>query len=67
MAFRKIREYCAARRADSFVCQCHPDSQNARRFYRKMGGTVIRQDLDNEESWQNSVTYQFPVETEPAN
>lgn len=67
LAFRKIREHCAVHRTDSFVCQCHPDNQNARRFYQKMGGTVIAQDLNNEESWQNSVTYQFPVEAEPAN
>ena len=30
-------------------------------FYEKMGGTVIGEDLSNEGSWQNSVTYQFTL------
>ena len=29
--------------------------------HRIWGGTVIGEDLSNEESWQNSVTYQFTL------
>lgn len=30
-------------------------------FYRRQGGIIIREDLRNEESWQNSVTFRFFV------
>ena len=35
------------------------ENWNARLFYEKMGGKIIGEDLDNEESWMNSVIYRF--------
>ena len=60
-AFDFIRAYCVERGAKSFICHCVPENLNARAFYEKMGGEVIGADLENEESWQNSVTYQFTL------
>ena len=58
-AFDFVIQYCKENNAHSFICQCVPENWNARRFYEKMGGEVIGEDLDNEESWMNSVIYQF--------
>lgn len=38
-----------------------PDNVHAMTFYRRCGGRVVGEDLSNEESWQNSVTFQFDV------
>lgn len=56
-----VKRYCTEMGADSFVLHCLPENWNARKFYEKMGGKVISEDLDNEESWMNSVIYQFEV------
>ena len=61
MAFDFVKQYCRENDADSFICHCLPENQNARKFYEKMGGKVIDEDMDNEESWMNSVIYQFMV------
>lgn len=61
MAFDVVRQYCRENGADSFVCHCVPENRNARAFYEKMGGRVIGEDLENEESWMNSVIYRFEV------
>ena len=60
-AFDFIKAYCREREAKSFICRCVPENLNARAFYEKMGGEVIGADLENEEAWQNSVTYQFTL------
>ena len=60
-AFDFVKRYCRENGADSFVCHCLPENWNARKFYEKMGGTVIGEDMDNEESWMNSVIYRFTV------
>ena len=60
-SFEFVKRYCRALGVDSFTCHCLPENRNARKFYEKMGGTVIGEDLDNEESWQNSVIYRFSV------
>lgn len=56
-----VKQYCRENDIDSFVCHCLPGNWNARKFYEKMGGKVIGEDMDNEESWMNSVYYQFMV------
>ena len=61
MAFDFVKQYCSENGADSFVCHCLPENRNARKFYEKMGGTIIGEDMDNEESWMNSVIYRFMV------
>lgn len=58
-AFEFAKQYCRENGADSFVCHCLPENWNARKFYEKMGGKVFDADMDNEESWMNSVIYRF--------
>ena len=58
-AFDFIKAYCREHGAKFFTCHCVPENLNARAFYEKMGGEVIRTDLANKEPWQNSVTYRF--------
>ena len=60
-AFEFVRQYCRENSADAFVCHCLPENWNARKFYEKMGGKVIGEDMDNEENWMNSVIYRFTV------
>ena len=60
-AFDFVKQYCRKNEADSFVCHCLPENWHARKFYEKMGGKVIGEDMDNEESWMNSVIYRFTV------
>lgn len=60
-AFEFVKQHCRENGADSFVCHCLPENWNARKFYEKMGGKVIDEDMDNEESWMNSVIYRFMV------
>ena len=59
LAFAFINKYCKDYGVNSFICHCVPDNKNARLFYEKMGGKIIGKDLDNEESWMNSIIYQF--------
>ena len=61
LAFDFAKRYCRDLGADSFTCHCLPENWNARRFYEKMGGKVIGEDMDNEESWMNSVIYRFEI------
>ena len=58
-AFDFVKRYCRENAADSFICHCLPENWNARKFYEKMGGKVIGEDMDNEENWMNSVIYRF--------
>ena len=60
-AFDFVKRHCTEMGMDSFICHCLPENWNARMFYEKMGGTVIGEDMDNEESWMNSVIYRFTV------
>lgn len=59
IAFNFVKSYCKENGANSFICHCVPENWSARMFYEEMGGKVIGEDLDNEESWMNSVIYQF--------
>ncbi len=59
--FDFVKRYCTEMGVDSFICHCLPKNRNARKFYETMGGTVIGEDMDNEESWMNSVIYRFMV------
>lgn len=60
-AFDFVAEHCRSNNTDSFICSCVPENWNARYFYEKMGGRIVREDLDNEENWMNSVIFQFDV------
>ena len=59
LAFDFVKQHCRENEADSFVCHCLPENWNARKFYEKMGGTIIGEDMDNEDSWMNSVIFRF--------
>ena len=58
-AFGFVDKYCKENGAESFICHCVPENWNARLFYEKMGGKLVGEDLDNEESWMNSMIYRF--------
>ena len=60
-AFDFVKRYCTEMGVDSFICHCLPENWNARKFYEKMGGTIVGENMDNEESWMNSVIYRFMV------
>ncbi len=61
-AFEIIRDLCRQWGSPHFTCQCQPENIGARAFYRKMGGTITGEDLENQEKWQNSVTFTFETE-----
>ena len=60
-AMEFIKNDFASQGAKYFTCQCQPDNAHAMAFYRRNGGNVVREDFDDEESWQNSVTFQFDL------
>lgn len=59
--FSFIQEVFQTRGVSTFTCECQPDNVHAMTFYHRCGGRVVGEDLSNEESWQNSVTFQFYV------
>lgn len=61
-AFAFIREVFQTLGVSIFTCACQPDNVHAMTFYHRCGGRVVGEDLSNEESWQNSVTFRFRVE-----
>ena len=61
LAFDFVKHYCRENKANSFILHCLPENWNARKFYEKMGGKLIGEDMDNEESWMNSVIYKFTI------
>lgn len=60
-AMAYVRALCRRWGWESFICECHPANWKARIFYEKQGGMLIGADLENEEHWQDAVTYQFQV------
>ncbi len=60
-AFEYLKEYCVQNGYSEFICHCQPQNMNALRFYQKMGGVKIGEDIGNEESWQDSVILEFEV------
>ncbi len=58
-AFEFVKAYCRENGVTSFTLSCVPQNENARCFYEKMGGSVIGEDMQDEETWKNSVTYRF--------
>ena len=60
-AFDFVARRCKNDGVSSFICTCVPENWNARYFYKKMGGRIVGEDLDNEESWMNSVVFQFDL------
>ena len=60
-AFDFVAAFCREHGVSFFVCHCVPQNHNARKFYERMGGVVIGEDLGNEESWQDSILYRFTL------
>lgn len=60
-AMEFVKGYFKKRGTKCFTCQCQPDNTHAMAFYQRNGGYVVKRDLENMESWQNSVTFQFDV------
>lgn len=60
-AMEFVKGYFKEHGAKCFTCQCQPDNTHAMAFYQQNGGNVVKRDLENAESWQNSVTFQFNV------
>ena len=60
-AFQQIYRLCREEGADHFICHCHPENQNAIRFYEGLGGVLIEKDMSYADRWQNSLVYQFSV------
>lgn len=60
-AFALIHRYCREKDVAAFICQCQPDNKPAMAFYHTMGGIITESDDENVESWQNSVTFSFPI------
>lgn len=58
-AFDFVRQFCLENETNAFICHCVPENTPARAFYEKMAGKIIGEDLNNDESWMNSVIYQF--------
>ena len=60
-AFHQIRSMCKEQGIETFTCQCQPQNGQAMAFYRAMGSVITARDEENEEVWQNSVTFTFAV------
>ena len=53
------RGYCRERGIPSFTCRCNEHNAPARRFYARMGGTVIGTDSGHANRQEDQVTYGF--------
>jgi len=61
LALDFVKQYCRENEKNSFILHCLPENWNARKFYEKMGGKLIGEDMDNAESWMNSIIYKFAI------
>ena len=52
IALEEARKY--EQGVNKFYLCCNKYNYTAQKFYEKMGGTIIGEDMDNEESWMNS-------------
>lgn len=64
-AFAHIRSLLGAEGCAAFTCHCLPGNAPARAFYERMGGLLCGEDTGNDEAWQDSVIYRFPVRPDP--
>ena len=61
-AFSVLKEYCTERKIDRFVCNCSPHNENAMKFYRRMGGVVIKTDTGHENRQEDGVIFEFTLQ-----
>ena len=60
-AFSILTDYCREKGIRRFTCGCSPHNENAMRFYRRMGGVVIRTDTGHENKQEDGVIFAFDV------
>lgn len=60
-AFSLIKDYCREKGIGRFSCDCSPHNENAMRFYRRMGGVVIKTDTGHENRQEDGVTFEFEL------
>ena len=60
-AFSILNDYCKEKGIDRFSCNCNPHNENAMRFYRRMGGVVIKTDTGHENKQEDGVVFEFNV------
>ena len=60
-AFSILNDYCREKGIGHFSCCCSPHNENAMRFYRRMGGVVIKTDTGHENRQEDGVLFEFNV------
>ena len=60
-AFSILNDYCREKGIGRFSCDCSPHNENAMRFYRRMGGVVIKTDTGHENRQEDGVIFEFHV------
>ena len=60
-AFSVLKDYCRENGISRFTCGCHPDNENAMRFYQQMGGVVTKTDTGHENRQEDGVIFEFNV------
>ena len=60
-AFSILNDYCREKEIGRFSCNCSPHNENAMRFYRRMGGAVIKTDTGHENRQEDGVLFEFHV------
>ena len=60
-AFALLKDYCREKEINRFACNCSPHNENAMRFYRRMGGVVVKTDSGHENKQEDGVIFEFTV------
>lgn len=60
-AFMLIREHCRTHGFDKFTCNCNSHNFSAQRFYRSMGGTIIKRNEGHDDKYDDQITFEFCV------
>ena len=60
-AFSVLKDYCRENGISRFTCGCHPDNENAMRFYQQMGGVVTKTDIGHKNRQEDGVIFEFNV------
>ena len=61
-AFSVLNDYCNEKGIGRVSCNCSPHNENAMKFYRRMGGVVIKTDTGHENRQEDSVVFEFNVQ-----
>ena len=58
-AFALLKDRCREKEIGRFACACNPHNENAMRFYRRMGGVVIKTDTGHRNRQEDGVVFEF--------